>query len=95
MLVNEHEFNDRRAIWEFPCHFPIKVFGPAVPEFRVSVLSLIREYAPEVNDGAVREKLSRGGRYLSMTVMIEATGRDQLDAIYRALTACELVTLAL
>lgn len=87
--------DDGSALWEFPCRFPIKVFGAAVPEFRASVLSLIREYAPEVNDDAVREKLSRGGRYLSMTVMIEATDRHQLDAIYRALTACELVTLTL
>ncbi|AOU98803.1 hypothetical protein BI364_13255 [Acidihalobacter yilgarnensis] len=81
--------------FEFPCSFPIKVFGPALPEFRVRVLALIREHVAEIDETAVRENLSSGGRYLSMTVTIEATDRAQLDAIYRALTACELVTMAL
>ncbi|WP_233279635.1 YbeD family protein [Acidihalobacter yilgarnensis] len=73
----------------------MKVFGPALPEFRVRVLALIREHVAEIDETAVRENLSSGGRYLSMTVTIEATDRAQLDAIYRALTACELVTMAL
>ncbi|WP_231940896.1 YbeD family protein [Acidihalobacter aeolianus] len=87
--------DDAEALFEFPCSFPIKVFGPSHPEFRVRVVELIREHAPEVTDEAVRENLSRGGNYLSLTVTIEATDRAQLDAIYRALTGCELVTMAL
>lgn len=87
--------SEGHTVLEFPCSFPIKVFGPAIPEFRERVLALIREHAPDVDDQAVRENLSRGGRYLSLTVTVEATGQKQLDAIYRALTACELVAMAL
>ncbi|OBS10133.1 YbeD family protein [Acidihalobacter prosperus] len=93
--MSDREQDGAETSFEFPCRFPIKVFGPAVPEFRGRVLALIREHAATVDDDAVRENLSRGGRYLSLTVTIEATDRAQLDAIYRALTACELVTMAL
>ena len=93
--MNSQESGTEDSPFVFPCSFPIKVFGPAVPEFRERVLALIREHAPDVDEHAVRENLSRGGRYLSMTVTIEAKDRGQLDAIYRSLTACELVTMAL
>lgn len=93
--MNERNSDTESVTLVFPCSFPIKVFGPAIPEFRERVLALIREQAPDVGDHAVRENRSRGGRYLSLTVTVEATGQGQLDAIYRALTACELVTMAL
>jgi len=38
---------------------------------------------------------SKTGKYTSITITITAHSKDQLDAIYLDLTACEHVTMAL
>lgn len=86
---------DKEAVFDFPCDFPIKAFGPAVPEFPAKVMALVRAHAPETPDSALVCRTSRGGRYYSVTVTVNAHSRDQLDEIYRALTRCELVIMAL
>ncbi len=80
---------------EFPCEFPIKAMGAAIPELRARVLGIVSRYAPEVRDDHLTVRASRNGRYHSVTVTVQATSRDQLDAIYRELTACELVLYTL
>ena len=72
------------SLLDFPCSFPIKVMGRAEPEFDALVVALVRRHAPDLREGAVVSRTSRGGKWVSVTVTIEATGRDQLDAIYQA-----------
>ncbi|QKT02880.1 DUF493 domain-containing protein [Ectothiorhodospiraceae bacterium 2226] len=74
---------------QFPCRFPIKVMGPTRPGFSEEVCRLVRAQAPDLGDADVRCRASSGGRYLSVTVTINAQSRAQLDAIYQALTAWE------
>ena len=38
---------------------------------------------------------SSGGRYLSLTATVNATSREQLDALYRELVAHPMVVLVL
>ena len=38
---------------------------------------------------------NRGGKWISVTVVIEATSKAQLDAIYQDLTDCADVLMAL
>lgn len=83
------------TLLEFPCDFPIKAFGPAVPEFPERILEMVRRHAPDTPDAALSCKTSRGGRYYAVTVVVRATSREQLDEIYRLLTASELVAMAL
>lgn len=83
------------TLLEFPCDFPIKAMGPAVPEFQERVLAIVRRHAPELPDDAVETRASRNGRYVSMTFHVHARDKAQLDAIYQDLTGCELVTVAL
>ena len=61
----------------------------------VEVMRIVRTHAPATPDTAMRSKPSQGGKYLSITVTIEAHSRDQLDAIYMELTASSLVMMAL
>lgn len=86
---------EEETLLEFPCDFPIKAFGPAISEFPELVLEMVRCHAPDTPDDAVTCKTSREGRYYSVTVVVRATSREQLDEIYRLLTASELVTMAL
>ena len=81
--------------FQFPCDFPIKVMGAALPEFHQRVEEIIRCHAPEVGADNFSSRASRTGRYVSITVVIQAQSRAQLDNIYRDLTSCELVTMAL
>jgi putative lipoic acid-binding regulatory protein len=46
-------------------------------------------------EAAVTTRLSRGGRYVSVTVTIEALSQAQLDGIYRDLSGHERVMMAL
>lgn len=80
---------------EFPCNFPIKAMGLADGQFEALVVELVRKHAPDLGEGAVRSVDSKGGKYLSVTVTVRATSREQLDNIYRELTACEQVLMAL
>ncbi len=81
--------------FDFPCDFPIKAFGWFREDFDALIVSLIRRHASRIKEGGVRTRMSRGGRYLAVTVTIEAESREQLDAIYRELSASPLVLMAL
>lgn len=80
---------------QYPCDFPIKAMGRADPAFQTQVVELVRRHAPDLSEPAVTARTSNGGRYVSITVLVRATSRAQLDAIYRDLTACEAVLMAL
>jgi len=79
----------------FPCSFPIKVMGVAADDFDALVVTLIRRHAPDLMEGAVRTRLSRQGKYMSVTVTLQAQSRLQLDDIYRELTGDKRVLMAL
>lgn len=71
----------------FPCQFPIKVIGPATDTFEGAVLHILNQHVSDLGEGAITAKLSKGGKYLSLTVTIHAKNQEQLDALYQALTA--------
>lgn len=80
---------------QFPCRFPIKAMGHA----RYDLVSLVSEIAarhdPEFRSDAIRTRASSGGRYVSITVTVQATSREQLDNIYRELTARDEILMVL
>ncbi len=80
---------------DFPNVFPLKVMGANEDDFEALVLSIIAKHAAIVAEKAVTRRLSRGGRFLSVTVHIRAESQAQLDAIYRELSAHERVLMML
>ena len=86
--------SDESAL-QFPCNFPIKAMGLADEGFDALVVGIVRRHAPDIGEGAVEARTSSGGKYLAVTVSIQARSREQLDAIYRDLVACEQVLYAL
>lgn len=87
--------NQDDTLLDFPCDFPVKAMGLATEDFDRRVAELVRRHAPDLGEGAVRSRPSQGGKYLAVTVTVRATSRAQLDAIYRELSACEAVLMAL
>ena len=80
---------------EFPCEFPIKMMGRDTPEFRSTARSLVEKHVGELDDERVQGTLSRNGRFVSVTVTVTATSQQQLDDIYRDVTAHDDVLMAL
>ncbi len=80
---------------EFPCDYPIKVIGDNVAEFREKVMAVFARHAAPVADADISERLSSGGRYISMTVKIIATGKPQLEDIHTDLKATGLVKMVM
>lgn len=85
----------RKSLIEFPCRFPIKAMGLAGQGFEDLILEIVGRHAPDVDAADLSIRSSRGGKWISVTVTIEAHNQPQLDAIYRELSAHELVVWAL
>ena len=81
--------------FDFPCEYAIKAMGLAEPDFDALVVEIVLRHCESVREGAVSTRASRNGKYLSVTVMIEAQSHAQLDAIYADLTAHEKVLMRL
>lgn len=86
---------EEETLLEFPCDFPIKVMGRAEPGFDSLVVEMVRRHAPDLREGAVTSRSSKGGKWISVTVVLRAESKSQLDAIYLDLTAHEKVVMAL
>lgn len=93
-MADSYNSNDDSPL-VFPCEFPIKIMGKADLDFQATTLAIIRKHVPNLGEAAVDMRYSKEGKYLSMTVMIEATSREQLDAIYRELSSDERVMMLL
>jgi putative lipoic acid-binding regulatory protein len=80
---------------KFPSVFPVKVMGVNQEDFELLVLAIIQRYASLAADSVISKRLSRNGRFLSVTVHINAENQAQLDAIYRELSTHERVLMML
>jgi len=78
----------------YPCLFPIKVMGLADPNFEAIVLELINPHYP-ADETDIHIKYSKEGKYISVTVTIQASSKAQLDAIYRTLSADKRILMVL
>lgn len=83
------------SLLEFPCQFPIKAMGKSLPDLDITVVEIIRRHVADISEGAVKSRPSKGGKFISITVTIEATSRQQLDAIYQDLTDHPDILMAL
>ena len=81
--------------FEFPCEYQIKAMGLDDGGFHEVVLQIIRRHCDDVREDSVRTRASRAGKYVSVSVIIEAGSREQLDAIYDDLTAHDKVLMRL
>ena len=79
----------------FPCDFPIKVMGRKQPGFAQAVTDIVLKHAPDFDLATVQMRPSRKGRYLSVTCVVRATSREQLDALYQELCDHPAVVMVL
>jgi putative lipoic acid-binding regulatory protein len=84
-----------RSLIEYPSAFPIKVMGARVEGFTEAIVAVARRFDPGFDPATVESRPSRGGNYLGLTITIAATSREQLDALYRALSSHPMVKVVL
>jgi putative lipoic acid-binding regulatory protein len=80
---------------EFPAEFPIKVMGRRDSDLQALTREIVERRSGPLPDANVRQRTSGDGNFIAVTYMITAQSREQLDAIYRELTACKAVLMAL
>ena len=83
------------TLLEFPCDFPIKIMGRESSEFRALARALVEKHTGPLDESRVRSALSRNGSFVSVTVSVHAQSQQQLDNIYREVTAHVDVLMAL
>jgi len=83
------------SLIDYPSDFPIKVVGVMHDEFADRIVALIVEHDPTFHAGKVEMRPSTKGNYLSLSVSVYATSREQLDNLYRALSSHEMVKFVL
>ncbi len=87
--------DERQSLLEFPCAFPLKIMGRAEDGFAQAVLAVVLRHAPDFDAATMEMRASSAGRYLGLTCTINVTSREQLDLLYRELSAHPLVRLVL
>ncbi len=95
MKESTPEINQEESLIDFPCNFPVKVMGSAIPEFHQRILEIALKHDPSFNTDKTKQRNSKTGKYTSLTLNIHAENKQQLDALYQELTSCELVLWAL
>jgi putative lipoic acid-binding regulatory protein len=87
--------SEAETLLVFPTDFPIKIMGERRDDFAQTMVDLVQRHAPDFRAETVEIRASSKGNYLSITCVVRATSKAQLDALYRDLTAHPWVKMAL
>ena len=93
--LHDLTLEEGETLLKFPCEFPVKAMGLACDELEVAVIDIINRHVDNLAENALSMKPSKNGKYTAITITITAHSKQQLDAIYMELTACEHVSIAL
>jgi uncharacterized protein len=83
------------SLLQFPCDFPIKVMGRRVDSFAETICQVVKAHDPQFDPATLEMRPSKQGNYLGLTLTIRAQSREQLDALYLALTRHPMVKVVL
>jgi hypothetical protein len=95
MIPTMAEPQNEESLLTFPCVFPLKVMGRREDGFAQAVSEVVLRHAPDYNAGTLEMRSSKNGRYLSLTVTLNARSREQLDALYMELSKHPMVMMVL
>ncbi len=86
---------DEAQGFQFPCDYQIKAMGIDDGSFHEVVIEIIGRHCDTVRSDSMRTRPSANGKYISVSIVIEAQSREQLDRIYDDLTAHDKVLMRL
>lgn len=85
----------QESLITYPSDFPIKIMGAMQDDFASTMVELVQLHDPDFHAGKMEMRPSSKGTYLSLTVTVRATSREQLDNLYRALSSHPMVKVVL
>ena len=80
---------------EFPCDYPIKGIGEAVPDFLEQVVAIVRTYDDTLTADRLTARDSRKGNYRSITMQVHVVSEAQLQPMFLELKAVAAVRMVL
>jgi putative lipoic acid-binding regulatory protein len=83
------------SLIEYPCKFPIKVMGNKVDGLVHAITLITLQFDPAFDASTIELRESKGGKYLGVTITVNATSREQLDELYRTLSTHPMVKVVL
>jgi putative lipoic acid-binding regulatory protein len=83
------------SLIEYPSDFPIKIMGAMHDAFAQTIVDVVIRHDPSFDAGKMEMRPSSKGTYLSLTVTVRATSREQLDNLYRELSSHPMVKVVL
>jgi hypothetical protein len=83
------------SLIDYPSEFPIKVMGLMQDDFAQTIVDVTVRHDPTFHAGKVEMRPSTKGNYLSLTITVTATSREQLDNLYRELSGHPMVKYVL
>lgn len=84
-----------QSLIDYPSRFPIKVMGTNVDGFVHAITTIAKQFDPAYDASTVEIRPSSGNKYLGVTITVTATSREQLDELYRTLSAHPMVKVVL
>ena len=84
-----------QSLITYPCAFPIKVMGEQVPGYLDAMVVVARQFDPGFDATTVEQRPSSSGKYLGLTLTVNATSREMLDALYVAFSSHPMVKVVL
>lgn len=85
----------RETLIEFPCDFPVKIMGARIENFAQTIVEVVQRHDSSFDPATVEMRPSSKGNYLAITCTVCAVSQEQLDALYRELSAHPMVKVAL
>ena len=78
---------------KFPLAYPIKVVGRRDEMTRADIDAIVRQHAPDLTDGQIKERESNQHHFLSITYTINAQSKEQVVGLATALQAAKGVIM--
>ena len=82
-------------VLQFPTDYPVKIVGRPADDFRARVHAIMLHHAPDLDADAITERLSANGNFLSISYLLRAHSRAQIEALVTELKACDGVLMLL
>ena len=83
------------SLIEYPSDFPIKVMGATHDAFADTIVEVVLAHDPTFHAGRMEVRPSGKGNYTGLTVTVRAISREQLDALYTALSGHHMVKIVM
>lgn len=87
--------SENKSLIEFPCAFTIKIMGLQQDGFIPTIEKLIQMHVQNFGREQIKTRPSSKGKYLAITAEVYVYNQNQLDDIYRALSAHPMVIMVL